>query len=79
MRFPALASRYDGDGRRLAFQILSAKQVMREPLKRDAPTADLRLLERASSRGPRRAAIPLPRESIRLSAPPSSTASASRE
>jgi hypothetical protein len=39
MRFPTLAfsERYDGDGCRLAFQIrLSAKQVMREALKRDA-------------------------------------------
>jgi hypothetical protein len=37
MRFPTLAfsERYDGDGRRLAFQIRpSAKQVMREALKR---------------------------------------------
>jgi hypothetical protein len=74
MTFPTLAfsERYDGDGRRLVFQIRpSAKQVMREALKRDAA------LERASSRSPRRAAIPLLLASIRLSAPSSSIVSAS--
>jgi hypothetical protein len=38
MMFPSLAfsARYDGDGRRLAFQIRpSVKQVMREAFKRD--------------------------------------------
>jgi hypothetical protein len=57
MRFPALAfsERYDGDGRRLAFQIRpSAKQVMREALKRDAAqrraaTTRARLIEEAET------------------------------
>jgi hypothetical protein len=59
MRFPALAfsGRYDGDERRLAFQIRpSANQVMREALKRDtrerrAATARARLLEKAEASG----------------------------
>jgi hypothetical protein len=59
MRFPALAfsGRYDGDGRRLAFQIRpSVKQVMREALKRDAAqrraaTAQARLIEKAEASG----------------------------
>jgi hypothetical protein len=59
MRFPALAfsERYDGDGRRLAFQIRpSAKQVMREALKRDAAQrraaiARARLIEKAEASG----------------------------
>ena len=59
MRFPtlALSGRYDGDGRRLAFQISpSAKQVMREALKRDAAqrraaTAQARLIEKAEASG----------------------------
>ena len=59
MRFPTLAfsGRYDGDGRRLAFQIRpSAKQVMREALKRDtaerrAATARARLIEKAEASG----------------------------
>jgi hypothetical protein len=59
MRFPTLAfsERYDGDGRRLAFQIRpSAKQFMREALKRDAAqrraaTARARLLEKAEASG----------------------------
>jgi hypothetical protein len=59
MRFPALAlsERYDGDGRRLAFQIRpSANQVMREALKRDtaerrAAMARARLIEKAEANG----------------------------
>jgi hypothetical protein len=59
MRFPTLAfsERYDGDGRRLAFQIRpSAKQVMREALKRDtrerrAAIARTRLIEKAEASG----------------------------
>jgi hypothetical protein len=59
MRFPNLAflERYDGDGRRLAFQILpSAKQGMREALKRDsaqrrAAITRARLIEKAEASG----------------------------
>jgi hypothetical protein len=59
MRFPSLAlsERYDGDGRRLAFQIRpSAKRVMREALKRDAAQrraaiARARLIEKAEADG----------------------------
>jgi hypothetical protein len=59
MRFPALgfSGCYDGDGRRLAFQIRpSVKQVMREALKRDtaqrrAASARARLIEKAESSG----------------------------
>ena len=59
MMFPSLASsgRYDGDGRRLAFQIrASTKQVMREALKRDAAqrraaTTPARLIEKAEASG----------------------------
>jgi hypothetical protein len=52
-----LSERYDGDGRRRAFQIRpSAKQVMREALKRDAAqrraaTARARLIETAEAKG----------------------------
>jgi hypothetical protein len=59
MRFPNLAfsERYDGDGRRLAFQIRpSANQVMREALKRDtaqrrAAVTRARLIEKAEASG----------------------------
>jgi hypothetical protein len=59
MRFPASAfsGRYDGDGRRLAFQIRpSVKQVMREALKRDAAqrrsaTTRARLIEKVEASG----------------------------
>jgi hypothetical protein len=59
MRFPTLAfsGRYDGGGRRLAFQIRpSAKQVMREALKRDAArrraaATRARLIEKAEATG----------------------------
>ena len=59
MRFPTLAfsERFDGDGRRLAFQIRpSANQVMREALKRDtrerrAAIARTRLIEKAEASG----------------------------
>jgi hypothetical protein len=59
MRFPTLAfsGRYDGDGRRLAFQIRpSANQVMREALKRDtaerrAATLQVRLIKKAETNG----------------------------
>jgi hypothetical protein len=59
MRFPTLAfsGRYDGDGRRLAFQIRpSANQIMREALKRDtaerrAAIARARLIEKAEASG----------------------------
>jgi hypothetical protein len=59
MRFPALAfsGRYDGDGRRLAFQIRpSVKQVTREALKRDtaqrrAAATRARLIEKAEMSG----------------------------
>jgi hypothetical protein len=59
MRFPALAfsERYDGDGRRLAFQIRpSANQVMREALKRDtaqrrSAITQARLIEKAEASG----------------------------
>ena len=59
MRFPTLtlSERYDADGRRLAFQIRpSAKQVMREVLKRDtaqrrSATTRARLLEKAEACG----------------------------
>jgi hypothetical protein len=59
MRFStlALSERYDGDGRRLAFQIRpSAKQVMREALKRDtarrrAAATRARLIEKAEANG----------------------------
>jgi hypothetical protein len=59
MRFPTLtlSERYDADGRRLAFQIRpSAKQVMREVLKRDtaqrrSATTRARLLEKAEASG----------------------------
>jgi hypothetical protein len=82
MRFPtlALSGRYDGDGRRLAFQIRpSVKQVMREALKRDAgerraATARARLIEKAEANGYSTALHVDP-----LSAPPSLLASASRE
>jgi hypothetical protein len=53
----AFSERYDGDGRRLAFQIRpSVKQVMREALKRDAAqrraaTARARLIEKVESNG----------------------------
>jgi hypothetical protein len=59
MRFPTLAfsGRYDGDGRRLAFQIRpSANQVMREALKRDtaqrrAAALRVRLVKKAEASG----------------------------
>jgi hypothetical protein len=53
----ALSGRYDGDGRRLAFQIRpSANQVMREALKRDtaqrrAAATRARLIEKAEANG----------------------------
>jgi hypothetical protein len=53
----ALSGRYDGDGRRLAFRIHpSAKQIMREALKRDtaqrrAAIARARLIEKAEACG----------------------------
>jgi hypothetical protein len=52
-----LSERYDADGRRLAFQIRpSAKQVMREALKRDAAqrraaVTRARLIEKAEANG----------------------------
>jgi hypothetical protein len=59
MKFSNLAfsERYDADGRRLAFQIRpSAKQVMREALKRDtaerrAAATRARLIEKAEANG----------------------------
>jgi hypothetical protein len=59
MRFPtlALSGRYDSDGCRVAFQIrLSAKQVMREALKRDtaerrAAATRARLIDKAEASG----------------------------
>jgi hypothetical protein len=59
MRFPTLAfsERFDGDGRRLAFQIRpSANQVMREALKRDtaerrAAALRVRLFKKAQANG----------------------------
>jgi hypothetical protein len=59
MKFPTLAvsDRYDGHGRRLAFQIRpSVKQVMREALKRDtsqrrAAITRARLIEKAEANG----------------------------
>ena len=59
MRFPTLAfsDHYDVDGRRLAFQIRpSAKQVMREALKRDtaersAAELQVRLIKKAETNG----------------------------
>jgi hypothetical protein len=53
----AFSERYDGDGRRLAFQIRpSVKQVMREALKRDAAQrraaiTRARLIEKAEASG----------------------------
>ena len=74
MRFPTVpfSGRYDGDGRRLAFQIRpSANQVMREALKRDtaerrAATARARLIEKTEASGysSARCANPLERAAL---------------
>jgi hypothetical protein len=74
MRFPTLAfsERYDGDGRRLAFQIRpSANQVMREALKRDtaerrAAMTRARLIDKAGASGnsSARAVNPLERAAL---------------